>query len=105
MLTEGQPSWLSVSPLQMQSYNAITLCHGLSRFVTAYHVCRGLSCMSRLVMYVASARVPESACMRELLGLYLLYRLTWHRMAKLRTVKSGVQALKDGGARARVGCS
>ena len=51
-------------------------------------------------MYVASARVPESACMRELLGLYLLYRLTWHRMAKLRTVKSGVQAPKDGAARA-----
>ena len=61
--------------------------------------------LSQLIVYVTSTRVAELACMHELLRLYLLYLLTWHRIAKLRTVKSGVQVPKDGGARARVGCS
>ena len=81
-MKEGQPSWLSVSPLPMCQLLM------LSRFVTAYHIYH--------------YRALESACLRELLGLYLLYLLTWHRIAKLPTVKSGVQSPKDGGARASV---
>ena len=36
-----------------------------------------------------------------MLGLYLLYLLIWHRIAKLRKVKSGVQSSKDWGSKGK----
>ena len=44
--------------------------------------------LSQLIICVTSTRVPESAYMYELLGLYLLYLLTQHRIAEFHTVST-----------------